>query len=90
VRPAGSGSLPWFAIEQHAIVGNDGCNDFSGSLDAPGSIVSTRRGCPEGGVKLPLDLADPMPQLKAAKLVGERLVLPAVGAMPGFVMRKSP
>jgi heat shock protein HslJ len=90
VHSSASSSVPWFAIKQHAIEGFDGCNEFSGSLDTPGSIAATRRGCPDGAVKLPLDLADPMPQLKAGRVVGDRLVLPAVGTMPGFVMRKSP
>ena len=90
LHPSPSASVPWFAIRRHAIEGHDGCNEFSGSLDTPGSIVATRRGCPEGAVKLPLDLADPLPQLKAGKVVGERLVLPTVGTLPAFAMRKTP
>lgn len=90
VRPSASAPLPWFAIGRHAIEGHDGCNEFSGSLDTPGSIVATRRGCADGALKLPLDLADPVPQLKAGKVVGGRLVLPAIGTMPGFAMRRAP
>ena len=90
VQPSASGSVPWFAIKRQLIEGHDGCNDFSGSLDAPGSIAATRRGCAEGALKLPLDLADPLAQLKAAKVTGDRLVVPKAATMPGFTMRKVP
>lgn len=85
-----SGSVPWFSIKRQLIEGHDGCNEFSGSLDMPGSIAATRRGCAEGALKLPLDLADPLPQLKAAKVTGDRLVVPKGATMPRFTMRKVP
>jgi len=90
VHPSTSGSVPWFTIRSHAIEGYDGCNEFSGSLDKPGSIVATRRGCSDGALKLPLDLADPVPQLKAGKIIGNKLLLPKLGTMSSFVMRKVP
>ena len=90
VHPSTPGSVPWFTIKRHAIEGYDGCNEFSGSLDTPGSIVATRRGCSNDALKLPLDLADPVPQLKAGKIIGKKLLLPTLGTMPGFVMRKVP
>lgn len=90
VPPSTSGSVPWFKIKRGVIEGYDGCNEFSGSLDSPGSIVATRRGCSNGALKLPLDLNDPVPQLKAGKIIGKKLLLPTLGTMPGFVMRKAP
>ena len=89
-HPSTPGSVPWFAIKRQRIEGHDGCNDFSGNLDAPGSIGATRRGCAEGVLRLPLDLADPLPQLRAAKVAGDRLVVPTLATMPGFTMRKVP
>ena len=90
VHPSAPGSVPWFTIKRQLIEGHDGCNEFSGSLDAPGSIAATRRGCAEGTLRLPLDLADPRPQLKAGKVIGDRLVVPKLATMPGFTMRKAP
>jgi len=85
-----SGPAPWLMIKAESIEGYDGCNQFSGRLDAPGSIMATRRGCAPGAVKLPLNLADPLPQLKAGQVHGERLDVPSTEGMPGFTMRKTP
>ena len=90
VHPSSTGSVPWFAIKRRLIEGHDGCNDFSGNLDLPGSIAATRRGCADGALRLPLDLANPLPQLTAAKVIGGRLVVPKVATMAGFTMRKVP
>jgi heat shock protein HslJ len=77
IPPASGNPRPVFTIKDQSIEGFDGCNTFSGRLDKPGSIVSTRRGCAEGIVKLPLDLADPMAHLKTGKIQKDTLVLPA-------------
>lgn len=82
VRPVAANALPGFTIKDQSIEGFDGCNTFAGRLDQPGSIVATRRGCPEKVLKLPLDLADPMSHLRAGKIDRARLVLPARGPIP--------
>lgn len=56
VRPAAVNALPVFTIKDQSIEGFDGCNSFWGRLDHPGSIASTRRGCLDESLKLPLDL----------------------------------
>jgi heat shock protein HslJ len=86
--PTAGNALPHFTIKGQSIQGFDGCNDFSGLLDKPGSIGSTRRGCLEEALKLPLDLSDPMPQLKAGKIEKGRLVLPPSGTMPESAFQK--
>ena len=92
-RPAHASAtlpLPWWAVNGQLIEGFDGCNNFSGRLDAPGSIVTTRRGCAGGALKLPLDMADPGPRLRGSTRIGNRLVVPPGVALPGFTMRKIP
>jgi heat shock protein HslJ len=77
VRAPAATALPTFTIKDQTIEGFDGCNNFSGRLDKPGSITSTRRGCPDGAIKLPLDLADPMSHLQAGTVRNGTLSLPA-------------
>ncbi len=77
VPPGASNGRLVFTIKDHSIEGFDGCNTFSGRLDKPGSVASTRRGCVEGTVKLPLDLADPMSHLESGRLHNGTLILPA-------------
>jgi hypothetical protein len=82
VRPGSVQALPVFTIKDQSIEGFDGCNSFWGRLDQPGSIAATRRGCPDGTLKLPLDLSDPRSHLHAGRLEKGRLLLPARGEIP--------
>ena len=88
VRPAAVDALPVFTIKDQSIEGFDGCNSFWGRLDQPGSIVSTRRGCLDGSLKLPLDLTDPMAHLKAGRIDTGRLILPKRAAIPESVFKR--
>jgi heat shock protein HslJ len=91
VPSTAASAVPVFTISEQSIEGFDGCNTFSGRLDKPGSIVSTRRGCAEGTVKLPLDLADPMSHLKSGRIENGKLILPARAGMAesAFMRAKS-
>jgi heat shock protein HslJ len=88
VQRSGTNRLPVFTIKDQTIEGFDGCNQFSGRLDKAGGIASTRRGCPDETIKLPLDLSDAMSHLEAGRIERERLVLPARGGMPPSVFRR--
>ena len=88
VRPAAEHEVPVFTIKDQSIEGFDGCNSFWGRLDQPGSMASTRRGCLDGNVKLPLDLTDPMSHLKAGRIDKGRLILPERGAIPASVFER--
>lgn len=77
-----SGAVPSFTIEGRTISGYDGCNRFGGSLDAPEAMIVGQRACAGDHLALPLDLADPLADLAAAELEGDRLVLPARGSRP--------
>ena len=81
--------LPSFTIKDQSIDGFDGCNTFSGRLDRPGSISSTRRGCPDDALKLPLDLSDPMAQLKEGRIEKDRLLLPARAQVPASTFKRA-
>lgn len=81
-------ALPNFTIKNESIEGFDGCNSFSGRLDRPGSITSTRRGCAGDVVKLPLDLADPLAHLKEGRIEKDTLILPARQDMPASVFKR--
>jgi hypothetical protein len=65
-----------FKIEGRLITGFDGCNNFGGSLDNPDLIRKGQRACTGSGPRLPLQLSDPLPQLNAARLVGDELIVP--------------
>jgi heat shock protein HslJ len=84
----GANARPVFTITDQSIEGFDGCNNFSGRLDKPGSIASTRRGCVEGTVKLPLDLTDPMSHLKSGRIHNGTLILPAREGIAESVFRR--
>ncbi|MGH8543012.1 MAG: META domain-containing protein [Gammaproteobacteria bacterium] len=88
VRPAAANALPVFTIKDQSIEGFDGCNSFWGRLDQPGGIASTRRGCLDGSLKLPLDLTDPMSHLKAGKVDKGRLILPEREELPESVFER--
>jgi heat shock protein HslJ len=81
-------TLPSFTVKEQSIEGFDGCNSFSGRLDQPGSIASTRRGCPDDVLKLPLDLSDPMRQLKDGRIEKDRLIVPARDPQPACVFSR--
>ena len=80
--------VPSFTVRGQDISGFDGCNMFQGRLDKPGSITSTRQGCPDGIVRLPLDLGDPMAHLATARMDGKRLRLPARNSLPASVLMR--
>lgn len=88
VQPTAVDALPVFTIKAQSIEGFDGCNSFWGRLDQPGSIASTRRGCLDGSLKLPLDLTDPMSHLKAGRIDTGRLILPARAEIPESVFKR--
>jgi heat shock protein HslJ len=88
VQPTAGHALPVFTVKEQVIEGFDGCNNFWGRLDQPGSTVSTRRGCPDGTLKLPLDLADPLSHLEAGRVDKGRLILPQRGGIPESVFER--
>lgn len=88
VPPATADALPRFTIKDQAIEGFDGCNQFWGRLDQPGSIASTRRACPDGSLRLPLDLTDPWAHLRAGRIDKARLILPERGNMTASVFER--
>ena len=65
----------YFEINGDTISGYDGCNRFGGVLGASRGIRAGQRGCVEGNVRLPLDLSDPVGQLRSARLAGDILIL---------------
>ena len=83
-----SGERLTFTIKGSTIEGFDGCNKFWGRLDQPGGIASTRRGCADDIVKLPLDLANAKSHLEAGRIDGERLHLPARPGIPASVFAR--
>jgi len=88
VRVAPGSEPPMFTIKEQSIEGFDGCNRFGGRLDQPGRIFSTQMGCPEGTLMLPLDLADPLSQLKTGRIEEGKLILPERGGMPSAVFQR--
>jgi heat shock protein HslJ len=88
VRPAAGNALPMFTITDQSIEGFDGCNRFWGRLDQPGSMASTRRGCLDGSLTLPLDLTSPMSHLKAGRIDKGRLILPQREDIPASVFER--
>ena len=84
-----SATAPFFTLDGQIINGFDGCNRFSGRLDAPGQIVATRRGCPDATLMLPLDLNRLAAHIESGKLAGGWLRIPARRGFPasGFKRR---
>jgi hypothetical protein len=80
--------LPYFVVHQGKISGFDGCNKFGGDIRQPERIAKGQRGCKGSYVKLPLDLGDPAGHLKAGKLTGDRLQLPARRGQPASEFRR--
>lgn len=77
-QPVDAESEMYFSIDGETITGFDGCNRFSGALQAPGSLVMTQRGCTAPEFEFPLNLADPRGQLSAATVENDRLTLPTI------------
>ena len=88
LQQIGANPLPTFTVTGDVIEGFDGCNKFWGRLDKPGGLASTRRGCVDDAVKLPLDLTDPKSHLEAGRLERDTLVLPARAGMPASTFRR--
>lgn len=82
VSQAPSGQVPYFTITGTSIEGFDGCNEFSGRIDQPGGISATRRGCPEGTIKLPLDFDNLPSHLQGGTIDKNLLSVPARGPFP--------
>jgi hypothetical protein len=74
IPPQAASARPEFTIKGRSIEGFDGC--------------STRRGCADDAVKLPLDLADPMSHLAAGTMRNDTLSLPARGGIAKSVFRR--
>lgn len=73
---------PFFTVTDMTVQGFDGCNHFSGRLDQPGEINSTRAGCSDSVVRLPLDLNDLLTHLKTGRFENGVLIVPARGRFP--------
>lgn len=71
--------LAHFTITGTAIEGYDGCNQFSGPIDRPDAITSTRRACPDAKNMLPLNMNELDTHLKSAEIEGDVLKVPAQG-----------
>jgi len=82
---AESGETPHFTIKGRTISGNDGCNFFSGQLGQAGGIAASLMACAGNPPMLPLDLTDPLSHLESGTLEGDRLSLPARGAIPAAI-----
>ncbi len=74
--------VPFFTVADMTVQGFDGCNNFSGRLDRPGEISSTRVGCLDSAVRLPLDLNDLLTHLKTGSIENHVLTVPARGEFP--------
>jgi hypothetical protein len=81
----------FFEIRGEVLTGFDGCNSFGGPLETPSMIRTGQRSCVGDYVALPLDLSDPLPQLRAAYLSdGDRLSVPLPGDRGVAVLRREP
>src|SRR5262245_27783503 len=90
-RPLGQlpiSQVPFFTVTGMTVNGFDGCNSFSGRIDQPGSIVATRRGCPEEIIKLPLDLGDLSAHLQTGTIDKNSLSVPARGRFPASTFER--
>jgi META domain len=78
-KPAAAEQDVYFQIDGQTISGFDGCNRFGGNLSQPSLMRKSQRACLAAGVALPIDLANPLPQLTSARLEGDQLVVPLPG-----------
>jgi heat shock protein HslJ len=74
--------VPYIKVKGMAVTGYDGCNNFYGRIDLPGNISSTRLGCLEETIKLPLDLGDLPSHLQAGTIDKNILSVPARNHFP--------
>lgn len=79
---------PRFTISGDNISGFDGCNRFSGHLNKPGSVVSTRMACLDTAFKLPLAFDDLLTHLQTGTLQKNLLTLPAWKDLPASEYEK--
>ena len=73
---------PFFKVAGDTIEGFDGCNRFSGSIDRPGAISATRRGCLDVKNMLPMDLNELDAHFRSAEINGDTMTVPARGDYP--------
>ena len=78
----------YFEINGTTIVGFDGCNTFGGPLGTPARIRVGQRGCVGENVVLPLDLANPVGQLRNGRLAGDILTLQLPDGMSTATLRR--
>jgi heat shock protein HslJ len=79
----------FFELRGSTITGFDGCNSFGGPLDSPTRIRASQRSCGDDYVALPLDLSNPLAQLRAAHVKNDRLILTLPGDQGTAVLRHS-
>jgi heat shock protein HslJ len=89
LRQLPTDQVPHFTIRGMTVNGFDGCNSFDGRIDQPGNISSTRRGCQEDTIKLPLDLGDLQSQLITGTIKKNFLSMPAYGRFPAAMFERS-
>lgn len=80
--------IPYFAVAGMEVTGFDGCNYFFGRIDQPGNISATRIGCSEAAVKIPLNLHNMLPQLRASTVEQDFLSIPANGLFPKSIFQR--
>ena len=88
LAPMTASRVPFFVIDGEEVTGFDGCNDFSGRIDQPWGIVTTRIGCPESEIKLPLDLGNFLSHLRSGIVLENTLSIPATGLYPASVFER--
>lgn len=90
-NPSSNDSVVFFQITADgAFSGFDGCNTFSGRLDAPEFIRKTQRDCIGNEITLPLDLKDPVAHLRSAVVEADLLRLPLNEGSRGALFRRQP
>ena len=89
LRQLPADQVPYFTITGMTVSGFDGCNSFDGRIDQPGNISSTRRGCLEDTIKLPLDLGDLLPHLQAGTIEKNSLSVPPRDQFPSSMFERS-
>lgn len=90
LAPMPASRVPFFVIngDGKEVSGFDGCNDFSGRIDNPGGIMTTRIGCPESAIKLPLDLGSFLNHLRSGIILENTISIPAAGLYPASIFER--
>ena len=78
---------PYFELVGQQLRGFDGCNTFGGALGGRFGIRAGQRACPGDYVSLPLDLMDPIGQLRRADRTNGVLTLPLPGGEGVAILR---